>query len=61
MKKTKKYRSISLPTQLINKIEYIINELGYWPSIAAFIREAILIQIEKYQKEIENKQKKINK
>jgi len=58
MKKTKKYRSISLPTKLINKIEHIINELGYWPSIAAFIREAIIIQVEKYQKEIKQKQVK---
>jgi len=52
----KKYRSISLPTQLIEKVEHIINQLGYWPSIAAFIREAILAQVEKYQKEIKEKQ-----
>ncbi|MDH5404662.1 MAG: ribbon-helix-helix domain-containing protein [Candidatus Heimdallarchaeota archaeon] len=40
MKKEKNYTTISLPTNLINKIEPYLDEEGY-SSIAEFVKEAI--------------------
>ena len=47
------YRSISLPTRLIEEIEIIVKELGYWPTKTTFIREACLEKLERHRKELE--------
>lgn len=40
-----KYVTISLPTGISNEIDELIDELGYWPSRGAFVREACLTKI----------------
>lgn len=45
------FSSISLPTPLIERIEEVIDELGYWPTKTAFIREASLEKLGKHKKE----------
>ena len=43
-KKTK-YRTISLPMGISDEIDALIEELKYWPSRGAFVREACLVKI----------------
>lgn len=45
------FSSVSLPTPLIEKIEKVIDELGYWPTKTAFVREASLEKLDKHRKE----------
>jgi len=52
-KKRGAFSSISFPTLLINEIEKIVNEFGYWPTKTAFIREAVMEKLERYRKELE--------
>ena len=37
-----KYRTVSLPRGVTEDIEALIEEIGYWPSVGAFVREAAL-------------------
>jgi Arc/MetJ-type ribon-helix-helix transcriptional regulator len=37
-----KYVTISIPTALAEAIDELNEELGYWPSRGAFVREAVL-------------------
>jgi len=52
-KKRGLFSSISLPTPLINEIERVVRQLGYWPNKTAFIREAVMEKLERYRKELE--------
>ena len=45
------FSSVSLPTPLVEKIEEVIDELGYWPTKTAFVREASLEKLDKHRKE----------
>ena len=45
------FSSVSLPTALLEKIEEVVGELGYWPTKTAFVREASLEKLNKYRKE----------
>jgi metal-responsive CopG/Arc/MetJ family transcriptional regulator len=45
------FLSVSLPAPLIKKIEEVIDELGYWPTKTAFVREASLEKLDKHRKE----------
>ncbi|RLI46842.1 hypothetical protein DRO69_02210 [Candidatus Bathyarchaeota archaeon] len=55
-KKTRgSFSSISFPTPLIKEIENIVEELGYWPTKTAFIREAVMEKLEKHRKELETR------
>ena len=45
------FSSISLPTPLIEKIESLVKNVGYWPNKTAFIREACMEKLEKYGKQ----------
>jgi Arc/MetJ-type ribon-helix-helix transcriptional regulator len=40
-----KYVTVSLPTGISDEIDELIDELGYWPSRGAFVREACLTKI----------------
>lgn len=40
-----KYVTISLPTGISDEIDELIDELRYWPSRGAFVREACLTKI----------------
>jgi metal-responsive CopG/Arc/MetJ family transcriptional regulator len=55
--KRQAFSSVSLPTALLDRIEEVVNELGYWPTKTAFVREASLEKLNKYRKEELNKRK----
>jgi hypothetical protein len=40
-----KYVTVSIPRAIAQKIDFLIEELGYWPSRSAFVREACLEKI----------------
>lgn len=45
MAKKSKYRTVSLLNSIAEEIERLIEELGFWPSVSAFVREACLEKI----------------
>ena len=47
-----KYATVSLPRGIANAIDELIEELGYWPSRGAFVREACLEKIRDEQKRL---------
>jgi metal-responsive CopG/Arc/MetJ family transcriptional regulator len=49
---TQPYKSISIPARLLEEIEKLVEELGYWPTKTAFIREACLEKLERHRKEL---------
>jgi Arc/MetJ-type ribon-helix-helix transcriptional regulator len=51
-KKRGPFSSISFPTPLVNEIEKVVKEFGYWPTKTAFIREACLEKLERYRREL---------
>jgi len=40
-----KYQTISFPIEIHGAIKELISELGYWPSVTSFAREAVLEKI----------------
>ena len=40
-----KYVTVSLPVGIAQAVDSLIEELGYWPSRGAFVREACLEKI----------------
>jgi len=40
-----RYVTVSIPRAVAEKIDYLIRELGYWPSRSSFVREACLEKI----------------
>jgi Arc/MetJ-type ribon-helix-helix transcriptional regulator len=42
---SQKYMTVSLPRGIAAEIDRLIEELGYWPSRGAFVREACLDKI----------------
>jgi Arc/MetJ-type ribon-helix-helix transcriptional regulator len=54
-KQSRKFRSVSLPTGILETIDALIEELRYWPSRSSFVREACL---EKMRRE-ENRLKEL--
>jgi len=49
---TAKYATISIPRGIADAIDELIEELGYWPSRGAFVREACLEKIREEQKRL---------
>ncbi|MFQ5710344.1 MAG: ribbon-helix-helix domain-containing protein [Candidatus Geothermarchaeales archaeon] len=47
--------SISLPQAVVKQIDRIVEEFDYWPSRAAFIREACLEKVERHGAELETR------
>ena len=45
MESSVKYVTVSIPRAVAEKIDYLIDELGYWPSRGSFVREACLEKI----------------
>jgi len=41
----KKYSTVSLPRGIADAVDELIDELGYWPSRGAFVREATLEKV----------------
>jgi Arc/MetJ-type ribon-helix-helix transcriptional regulator len=42
---TSRYVIVSIPRAIAKKIDYLIDELGNWPSQSSFVREACLEKI----------------
>jgi len=40
-----KYATVSLPRGITDEIDTLIEELGFWPSRGAFVREATLEKV----------------
>ena len=47
-----KYRTVSLPTGITDEVQKLIDELGYWPSISSFVREATLEKLKSEQRNL---------
>jgi Arc/MetJ-type ribon-helix-helix transcriptional regulator len=52
MNKKRKYSTVSIPTRIAEDIDRLIEELGYWPSKGAFVREACTEKIWKERRKI---------
>lgn len=48
------FSTISLPTSLVEEVERIVEEFGYWPRKTDFVREAVVQKMERY-KELEQR------
>jgi Arc/MetJ-type ribon-helix-helix transcriptional regulator len=47
-----KYVTVSLPVGISKAVDSLIEELGYWPSRGAFVREACLEKIREEQRRL---------
>ena len=47
-----KYSTVSIPRGIADAIDELIDELGYWPSRGAFVREACLEKVRDEQKRL---------
>ncbi len=47
-----KYATVSIPRGIADAIDELIEELGYWPSRGAFVREACLDKVRDEQKRL---------
>ena len=45
----KKYSTVSIPKGIADAIDALIDDLGYWPSRGAFVREATLEKVREEQ------------
>jgi len=50
MSKDSKYATVSIPRGIADAIDELIEELGYWPSRGAFVREATLLKVKEEQR-----------
>ncbi len=48
----KKYSTVSIPKGIADAIDALIDDLGYWPSRGAFVREETLEKVREEQKSI---------
>jgi len=48
-----KYTSVSFPKALLEDINKIVEEVGYWPSTTAFVREACVEKLYAVRKDRE--------
>jgi Arc/MetJ-type ribon-helix-helix transcriptional regulator len=46
------FSAVSIPQPILEEIDGLIRELGYWPSRSAFVREACLEKIEREKKRL---------
>ncbi|MEM2587864.1 MAG: ribbon-helix-helix protein, CopG family [Thermoproteota archaeon] len=42
-----RFGAVSIPLKILEEIDELIEELGYWPSRSAFVREACLEKIKR--------------
>ena len=47
-----KYVTVSIPKAVANRIDYYVDNLGYWPSRSSFVREACLEKIKAENKSL---------
>jgi Arc/MetJ-type ribon-helix-helix transcriptional regulator len=54
------FRTVSLPSSLVERVEKTVNDLRYWPTKTDFVREAVLEKLERFgqiQKKLEEEEK----
>ena len=44
------YRSISIPEELVERVEQLIRRLGTYRSVAEFVKEAVRLRLEALEK-----------
>ena len=44
------YRTVSLPEDLINRVEELIQKVGTYSTITEFVREAVRLRVETLEK-----------
>ena len=49
-RKEARFASISLPAPLIEEVERIVKEFGYWPTKTDFVREAVVEKLERLKR-----------
>lgn len=42
------FRTVSLPSKLVEAVEKVVSEFKYWPTKTDFVREAVMEKLEKY-------------
>ncbi|MBS7607426.1 hypothetical protein KEJ14_06280 [Candidatus Bathyarchaeota archaeon] len=47
------FSAVSVPLPLLKEIDALIEEVGYWPSRSAFVREACIEKIERERARLE--------
>jgi len=47
LSKTPKWTSVAFPSEMVDAIRELIEELRYWPSVSTFCREAVLEKIKR--------------
>ena len=40
-----KYRTVSIPRPLADDVDVIMKEVGHWPSMGTFVREALIAKL----------------
>jgi len=43
------YTAVSIPKPLVDDIKRLIEEIGYWPSVTSFFREAAVEKLQVYR------------
>jgi Arc/MetJ-type ribon-helix-helix transcriptional regulator len=54
----RRYLSVSLPSSLLEEVERVVGELGYWPTKTSFVREAVVEKLERVKRELEARRAK---
>lgn len=49
------FSTITLLTLLVEEVERVVDEFGYWPRKTDFVREAVVQKLERYKKEMEER------
>jgi Arc/MetJ-type ribon-helix-helix transcriptional regulator len=50
MQKPRNYRGVSLPDELVERVEQLIRNLGTYRTIAEFVSEAVRLRLEALEK-----------
>jgi len=50
MQKQRNYRGVSLPNELVGKVEQLIRKLGTYRTIAEFVSEAVRLRLDTLEK-----------
>lgn len=45
------YRSVSLPEDLVERVEQLIQKLGTYTTVAEFVKEAVRLRLEALEKQ----------
>ncbi|MEM1582451.1 MAG: hypothetical protein QXK89_08090 [Candidatus Bathyarchaeia archaeon] len=48
-----KFGVVSIPVGILEEVDRLIEEIGYWPSRSSFVREACIEKIERERKRLE--------